>query len=291
MKKIVVEGIFGLIGAVIGAFGGIKYGEYRQNEYVESQVAEIEGNDNTVIMNNVQDLIDGYNDLQKENDKVEAERDQYFEDYSKMIEENEGLKTQLNGSPIIELKDMGLCIEGSEANINKNNSYAIINGKEYFSKDILENIVDESTTSFIVQNDTIFLGSIVADSTSLLNQHIVDSMYYELKNNIADSYGNTHSTVGEFTYSAGYVYFNLNKKFSLLKMNISVDEGAGSKADCIITIMADDVVVYTSDSIDKVSANNIEIKDLSIDNCSVLKISCNGDHNAYPIIYDAFVYN
>lgn len=31
---------------------------------------------------------------------------------------------------------MPLFIEGSEANINKNNSYAVINGKEYFSKDI-----------------------------------------------------------------------------------------------------------------------------------------------------------
>ena len=76
-----------------------------------------------------------------------------------------------------------------------------------------------------------------------------------------------------------------------MKLCISIDENSYGSGGGTIIIQADDEIVYTSEVLDKVSTKKIEIEDLNINNCSVLKISSNCSYGFYPIIYDAVVYN
>jgi hypothetical protein len=213
---------------------------------------QVNGDGNTLTINNVNDLVDQYNKLVKDNETIEAQKNQYFEDYNKVLEENENLKAQLKGSPSIELKNMGLYIDGSEININKNKSYAIIDGTEYFSREFINNLVDQNTTSMTIQDENLYLGKVVTDSANLLNQRIVDSSKYEIADKIVDSYGNTHISAGKFSGN-GFVYYSLNEKYSLLKLSISIDEEADGDKQCSITIKADGEEVYTFSSLNKVS--------------------------------------
>lgn len=210
-KKTWIGGICTIVGTAIGAFGGVKYGEYIQEQYVQSKIVEVTGDDNTVTVNSVEDLVKEYNELLDDNETLQAQKDQYFEDYSAKLEENEALSEQLSGSPSIQLNDYGLYIDGSEMSVNKKGSYAVINGREYFSKDFLTSIAEWNAKSVSIQDDNLYLGKVVADSADLLKQRIVDSNYYEVVNSATDSYGNTHSNVGKFVYPAysSVVYYSL----------------------------------------------------------------------------------
>ena len=189
-KSAWIAGICTIVAAIVTGLIGIQYGEYHQNKYVQSQVANVNGDGNTVVINDVQDLTNEYLRLKSNNETAEAERDQYFKDYTDALEENEAIKAQLEDAPIIELKNLGLTIDGNEIKINEQNSYAMINGREYFSKDFLNNIIALDTTTMSIQNDVLYLGKITTDNENLLNQRIVDFSSYKVANSVTDSYGN-----------------------------------------------------------------------------------------------------
>lgn len=290
-------GILGAICTIIAAFIGAKYGENKQNEIVQSQIANVNGDGNTVTMNDVNDLVSSYNDLIEENKTLKEQNEQYFNDYKSVKEEKDSLQdekdsltAQLQDSPDIQFKNLGLCINGEDININKNNSYVIINGVDYFSKDFINSLVDKNT-SITIKDNAMYLGRIVADKEDLFSQRIVDSTNYKIVDSITDSYGNTHSNVGSFTSAYSIVYYNLNEKFSLLKLKIAIDEASHSDNNGIITISADGEVIYTSDELEKVKTNEIIEEDIHINNCTLLEIRYEGDYCTYPIIYDAEVYN
>lgn len=284
----IVIGILGAACTIIASVIGINYGEDKQNKIVQSQIANVSGDGNTVTMNDVDDLVDNYNKLLEENETLKQQNEEYFNDYKTVKEEKEALTTQLQDSPSIQLKNLGLCINSEEANINKNNSYAIINGVEYFSKDFINSLAGENI-SITMKDDIMYLGKVVADKENLFLQRVVDSENYKIVDSITDSYGNIHNNAAQFT-SNSVVDYNLNGKYSLLKLKIAVDENSYSDSKTTIKISADGKVVYTSDELDKVSTKEIVINDLHINNCTLLEIKCEG-YYVYPIIYDAEVYN
>jgi len=293
----IVIGILGAICTIIAAFIGIKHGENKQNEIVQSQIANVNGDGNTVTMNDVNDLVNSYNDLIEENETLKEQNEQYFNDYKTIKEEKDSLQeeknsltTQLQDSPDIQFKNLGLCINGKNININKKNSHVVINGVDYFSKDFVNSLVDKNT-SIAIKDDTMYLGRIVADKEKLFSQRVVDSYGFKIIDSITDSYGNTHSNAGKFSYSNSVVYFNLNEKFSLLRLKIAIDETSYSDYTGIITIIADEEIVYTSDELDKVKTNEIVEEDIHVNNCTLLEIRFEGEGGIYPIIYDAEVYN
>lgn len=278
-------GCLGVVGTILGAVIGNMHGIESQNKYVESQVANVSGEGNTVNMNSVDDLVKNYNKIAEENEKLKEQNNQYFEENTSS---KERIKI-LEDSPNVELKDMGLFINGDDMNINKNNSHAIINGTDYFSEDFINSFIDDNM-SITIEDDIMYLGKVVADKTALYSQRVVDEGGCEILDSAIDSYGNTHLNVVRFGYDDTIVY-SLNEKYSLLKLKIAIDESSQSNNKCTISILADGKTVKTITDLNKISAKEINCKDLKINNCSRLEIKCTGDWNVYPLLYDAEVYN
>ena len=166
------------------------------------------------------------------------------------------MERQLENFPNVQLKNLGLSINRTDININKNNSYAIINGSEYFSKDFINNLVNEDTT-ITMQNDIMYTGKVISDKANLFSQRIVDPNNYEFSSNITDSYGNTHSRAARF-HRGQKVVFSLDGKYSLLKFKIAIDEESNSGYSCAISIKADEQIIYTSIKLDKITIKELE---------------------------------
>ena len=98
----IIVAVIGGICTIIAAILGNQYGINSQVEYIQSQVADIDGDGNTVNMNNVDDLISNYNDLVEDYEQLKDENKNYYS-------ENEKYKEQTENAPTVELKNMGLC--------------------------------------------------------------------------------------------------------------------------------------------------------------------------------------
>ncbi len=284
-RRIFVE----LLIAGLSVAAGVLGGSFAQNKYIESQVANVTGDGNTVTINNVDDLVENFNKLMKENETLKEQNEDYYTDYKEAKETIESLEVQLGDSPSIELKDLSLCVDGEDKNINKNQSYAVINGTDYFSEDFLNSIISENT-AITIKDDVMYLGKVVADREKLFSQRIVDEGGASMVDNATDSYGNTHVNVLSLEYGNDIV-FSLNEKYSLLKLKIAIDESSDSNGQCTLTVLADGQEVWTSPKLNKISTKELDYPDLKINNCSRLEIKCSGDWRVYPLVYDAEVYN
>ena len=167
-KKLIIDIVKIIASLLVGIFGG----SLIQNAYVQSQVANVNGDGNTININSVDDLVKNYNKISEENETLKDQNKEYFENNKESKETIENLQKQLGDTPSIELNDLGLCIEGEDKNINKSNSYAIINGADYYSEEFLNSLVPDST-SITIKDDTMFLGKVVADKSSLLDRKSV----------------------------------------------------------------------------------------------------------------------
>ncbi len=284
-KKLIIDIVKIIASLLVGIFGG----SLIQNAYVQSQVANVNGDGNTININSVDDLVKNYNKISEENETLKDQNKEYFENNKESKETIENLQKQLGDTPSIELNDLGLCIEGEDKNINKSNSYAIINGADYYSEEFLNSLVPDST-SITIKDDTMFLGKVVADKSSLFSQRIVDEGGASVSENTTDAYGNTHVNAIKIGCNNNIV-FSLDEKYSLLKLKIAIDESSSNDKQCTITIFADGKEVKTTPQLNKISTKEIEYKDLQINNCTRLEIKCNGDWSINPLIYDAEVYN
>lgn len=284
-KKIIIDVVKIIASLLVGIFGG----SLIQNAYVQSQVANVTGDGNTVTINSVDDLVKNYNKMSEENETLKEQNKDYFEKNKESEKTIENLKKQFGDTPSIELKDLGLCVDGEDKNINKSNSCAIINGTEYFSRDFLNNLVS-STTTITIKDDTMFLGKVVADKSSLFLQRIVDEGGASVSENEIDAYGNMHLNAVKLEKNDNIV-FSLDEKYSLLKLKIAIEESSSNDSQCTVSVLADGQEVQTTPQLDKISTKQLEYKDLKINNCSRLEIKCSGDWHIYPLIYDAEVYN
>lgn len=178
-----------LLIAVLSLAAGVLGGSFVQNKYIESQVANVSGDGNTVTINNVDDLVKNFNKLLEENETLKEQNEDYYTEYKEAKETIDSLEVQLGDSPAIELKDLSLCVDGEDKNINKNKSYAVINGADYFSEDFLNSIIADNT-AITIKDDVMYLGKVVADRENLFSQRIVDEGGASVVDNATDSYGN-----------------------------------------------------------------------------------------------------
>lgn len=220
-----------------------------------------------------------YQQLLKEKNKLQEENNELI---SKIGE----LESRDNDIPVIEYNDFGLCIDGNDIPINKQKSIITIDGREYYSKELAENFLDQNK-SITIKNNTVFIGEVITEKANLFDQWVIDSYGYDYEKICNDSFGNQYSNViilgGE-----DYITFNLKGEFSKLKFNISPNEYISDRMG-VISIKADNSIIYTSPQID-ILTETIPI-DLSIDKCKTLTIENIGNSSGNCIISDAIIYN
>ena len=291
--KIIVA-VIGLIGIIGGSVIGNSYGENRQEKYIQSQIANIEGNNNTVTINSVADLINEYNNLASENETLKTQNTGYFNNLMEANDKLEELESQVNDIPIFNYSNLALSVDGKDISINKNNSMLTVDGRDYLSMEIVEKVIPDDK-DITIKDGVIHIGKVISDKKSLFDQSIVmDQTNILLTDNVTDSYGNNYSNVlyARSNYlGEKYIVFILNRQYSFLKLDIAIRDDADIDSTGIITVKADDSVVYTSEKLNKKTEPFTEL-DIAINNCNLLTIEY------YPssfeidcIISDAVVYN
>ena len=288
-KTKIIVACIGFAGCVIGSIFGAIYGKTDQNQYIESQISNIRGDNNTVTINNVADLVEEYNKLVSENETLEARNVQYFNDLENTVNRNRELESQMADVPDIKYNDMSLSIDGSELLINKNKSMVLINGNKYYSEDIIKCLIPENE-ALSINKDTIYIGKITYDQTNLSKQWIVNSIYYEECNtSIKDSYGNIRSNGIYGRDSRGEIIYSLKNKYSFLKCMIAVKEDFSINHTVSLIMKADGEVVYSVELNKTTAPYEVEIP---INQCSLLTISYDSGTSADSVIIaDAILYN
>lgn len=288
-KTKIIVAVIGLAGTIIGTIGGATYTNIQQSQYIKSQLVNIEGNNNSVVINDVDDLVKEYNNVLSKNETLEAQNTSYFNDLTDIKEKLKSLEAELGDIPQISYKSLGLTIDAQDISINKNNSMVIIDGKEYFSREITEKLLPDGK-NMTIKEDSIFVGTVVSSKSNLLDKKEMSYSNCVTGESLIDSYGNAYSNTLRFNTSGDIIYV-LNGEYSLMKFTISICETAVIDKEGIITIKADDNIVYTSPSLNKKTEAYTKI-DVPINNCKLLTIeySTNSWDNDC-IMSDIVVYN
>ena len=74
-KKLIIDIVKIIASLLVGIFGG----SLIQNAYVQSQVANVNGDGNTININSVDDLVKNYNKISEENETLKDQNKEYFE--------------------------------------------------------------------------------------------------------------------------------------------------------------------------------------------------------------------
>lgn len=290
VKAALITGILGLVAAIVAATLGKNWGEKNAVQQLFSQVTTVNGDNNTVTINSVDEFVAQYNKLLNENETLKAQNSQYFSDYTEQKNMNEDLESQLSKHPVISYKNMGLSIEGNIIPINMVESSVIINNRTYYSDEFINSLINPNS-NITIQDDIMFIGKIIKEKSYLSNEWILDSSYVKEGDNATDTYGNTYSDALIFWHGDGRIIYSLNNQYSSFKCNISIKNNANMGMEGIFTIKADDVVIYTSPTLIK-TTEPYDI-DIPINNCSLLSIEYDtvGQYEFDCIISNAIVYN
>lgn len=271
----------------------------KQNELLQNKIIDLQNeirnleNENDILNTHNNELKD---ELNQSNDQIE----QLSNEIEQLNKEIVQLNDIIDNFPSIEFRDISLSINGTKASIDSSDSSVVINEKTYYVDDFINNIISPNTMS--IEDNTMYIdknidndnsddssNNTINGKVSLLDQWVVNQNNVKLRQSEVDSYGNAHSNCLYF-YRGGYIVYNLNEEYSLLKFKISVSEDAFQNVKNTLTIKADDTVVYTSPKLSRTTKPFDEI-DIVINNCSLLRIESDYVGGGYCILSDVEVYN
>ena len=159
-RTAIIVAIIGAVATVGAAVIGNSYGQNQQNQYIESQISNIEGDNNNVTINDVSDLVNEYNNLLEEIESLKAKNTSYFNDLTDAKNQLEAVENQMKDVPQITYDSLGLVLDAQDVSINKNDSMVTIDGRVYFSKEITEKLLSDNK-NMTIKNGTIFVGKVV----------------------------------------------------------------------------------------------------------------------------------
>ena len=297
-KRIVISGAISIVTAVIGAIWGGNSKVNEMNNYLKSNIVNVSGGTNTIIVNDWKSFVDGYNDLfeeytnvKEENKRLEAQNEQYYTDYTEQKSLNESLTSEIDGNPDVTFNSLGLCIDGEQIPIDSTDSVVDINGREYWSKEIATQFLSDSQ-KYSVENGNLNVGKVLADKTNLFGLFVNGDNSNLIKSGaVVDSYNNSHSNVVVNDYTRKSITFVLDGKYSMLKISAAMHERCNDSVTASFTIKAGEETVYSSSIMD-VRTEPYEVTDIPINNCNLLTIEFSSN-SVYEniILYDAVVYN
>lgn len=285
----IIAAIIGAIATIIAAFLGAKWGKNNITIIVQQDGKNIILDDA-----GVQSMADENDRLKKEQTDYEKQIGEYKMQIASLESDSEDLTNKLNAvtgeleeKPVLELKNCGLSVDGDEKIINKENSYVAINGREYFSKEFIDNLLPENTT-LVMKNEMLYIGKVVKSKDNLLDMQVIENNNTEIKDAVTDTYGNSYSKVLFFRYGERGIRFKTGKEYSHFKCIIAKNEGSYNSGR--IQIETDDGnVVYTSPEI-KAMTEPIEV-DIPINQATSLLIKSIGSYDIYLFVANAVLYN
>lgn len=294
IKAAIITGVATIAAAIIGvSFGKSSEQKNIQNEIqaVMGNVINVTGNNNEVTINSIKDLVDEYQRLQSQNKSLLDQNSKYFNDLSEANYQVNILQSKTNDMPEINFNNLSLSIDAEDIPINKSNSMVTIDGRDYFSREIVESLILDGQ-NFTIKDDTLFIGKVIAEKVNLFDQWKVDSGFVDIQTSATDSYGNLHQNSLVLHGQSSCIIYNIKNKYSLLRCNISIKEDASINGSGKLIIKADDYIVYTSPTLTKTTQSFEEIN-IPINNCSLLTIEYSRDfrYSNSCIVSDIVLYN
>ncbi len=203
MKKVIINLCSGLVGVILT----LGYQHFFAPDpsfifYINGKKVEVNEIDYTELISQNQSLQDELDELGEEYKKLEAETESLADENLKNISE-------LNAMPIFSYSNLSLSIDGEDIPINKNNAMITIDGRDYFSREITESLISDNK-SFTIKDGTLFIGKIIVEKSSLIDEVIVHSGNILITNRSKDSYGNFHTNALYPQNYHSYMIFNLN---------------------------------------------------------------------------------
>lgn len=274
-----------ILAAVIGLYGGKSI----EQKNIQQQIYNALGDNSSITINDVSDILTDYENLKAENESFKEQNKYYYDQLQSKTEELSNVAEQMKKVPDIQYENLSLCIDGEDIPVNNQQSMIILDGREYLSKDFANKLISEDK-SITVKDGTLYIGRVVADKEKLSAQNILDKGFYIQTNfNAKDSYGNVRTEGIYSTYYDGSIIYSINKNFSYLKCNISMSEEYSIDRKTVLTIKADENVVYSIELNKTTEPYDIEIP---INSCKLLTFNFDSN-SSYKncIISDAILYN
>lgn len=268
-----------IVGAIIGGVLERKNPSFTLNHYGETIILKKEDIQNMAFEN--EELTKEITDYEKKVTNLENE--------SKELAIKLGAANgQLDDVPTIQYQNCGLSIDGEEKIINTDKSLVLINGRRYYSKDFVDNLLPDNKSA-IEKDNMLYIGKIVKEKSNLFDRQMIDktSNDTKIKTNVKDTYGNIHNKAVIFEYKKDSITFNANKEYSKMKCILTVLDG--EKGGGIIQIESEQGILYTSEEITS-TTEPVEI-DISINQASRITIKQLSDVWSYNMVTDAVLYN
>lgn len=292
-KRLLIESIVAIVIAIFSAFVGAKYGSSHDTYFYNGkEVSETELNQ---IMEDNAEFKASNDFLKTENttlssriDELISENLKYEEENKKLLSENDSMELSISESPTLKFQNCGLSVNGDEIPINKERSYVEINGRQYFSRDFIDFLLPDTTTT-TMKNEMLYIGKIIKEKTSLFDLSRVKDSGFDICDNIIDTYGNSYSKVLYFGRSGCGVTYNTERAYSNFKCTVALKEGSGNYG--YIQIETDDLeYTYISPEINNLT-EAFEI-DIPINYTSTITIkSVNGSYYSDIFISNPILYN
>lgn len=283
-KISIIVALIGAAGMIASAIIGAKWG--KENVTV---IVQLDGKN--VVLNDEE-----IQEMANKNEQLNNEISGYKEEIEKLKLESEELANKLgaaNGElddvPSIEYRNFGLSIDGEEIPVNKDKSSVLINGRQYYSKDFVDNLLPSDKTA-VEKDDMLYVGKVVKEKSNLFDRQLIDTSnnnIVSIETNVKDTYGNIHDKSVVFSMYDSSITFNANKEYS--KLNIILTVLDGWPGGGIIQIESEQGVLYTSEEILS-TTEPVEI-DIPINYASSITIKQIAEGHTYNMVTDAVLYN
>ena len=208
-KISIIVAVIGLIGVIGAAIIGAKWG--KENVTV---IVQLDGKN--VVLNDEE-----IQEMANKNEQLNNEISGYKEEIEKLKLESEELANKLgaaNGElddvPSIEYRNFGLSIDGEEKPVSKDRSLVLINGRQYYSKDFIDNLLPSDKTA-VEKDDMLYVGKVVKEKSNLFDRQLIDTSnnnIVSIETNVKDTYGNIHDKSVVFSMHDSSITFNANKE-------------------------------------------------------------------------------
>lgn len=241
-KVTIIVAIIGLIGTLSAAIIGAVWGKSNVTVVVPMGGKNIVLNDEDVKK------------MANENEQLSNEISGYKEEIENLKGQSEELAEKLgaaNGElsdvPAIEYRNIGLSIDGEEKKVNKDRSWVSINGRKYYSKDFVDNLLP-SNKEAIEKDDMLYIGKVVKEKSNLFDRQLIDiGNHIDVLENEKDTYGNIYNCAVIFGFGDTSITYNANREYSKLKCTLAVQDGKSGGG--IIQIESEKGILFTSEEI------------------------------------------
>lgn len=296
INKTILASIIGAVATILAAIIGSVAGRGIEKNNIQNEIQEvlgnnvnIIGNDNSVAVNDIDELIKEYLYLKEKNEEIKnnnefltTENRKIFDNLNEANKKIEGLQNEVTNKYNVDFQNLNLIINGIESDYN--DKAVVIDGETFYSLGFLKFIVDNEEVSS--NNKRIFIGDVQSEEqmpVSLFDYKLFTNHWMKKISNLEDNFGNIYEkaySIRAFNHSFNEALdhvneYHIDQKYTKFTFDLIYPKDASQNYDYELDIFGDDNFLKTIAIDRKTEIVHVEIdiqgvKFLQID------VRCNG---------------